>query len=209
MVWHSPPTGDREAPVGEFWLALLGFLFGIVIITGALIHFISPATFEEPSFEPDTCSPMVASIAPVGEQTDALWLAYQLHLRTRLPVSTLLEYTYLVVHYGNEQGLDPRLLTSMILVESYADPNATSSVGARGLLQVMPSWWQGVYPECGSNLYRPATNVCYAARILRWYLEGADSNLTLALNRYSGYHTEYGGQDSPYSLRVMSNMEGM
>jgi soluble lytic murein transglycosylase-like protein len=37
-----------------------------------------------------------------------------------------------------QEGVDPQLLRSMAWVESGFDPSATSSLGARGLLQVMP-----------------------------------------------------------------------
>ncbi len=74
-----------------------------------------------------------------------------------------------LVENSYRNGLDPATVLAVTLIESRGHPNATSSVGARGLMQVMPvhsGHWRG----CGSNLYDIEDNLCNGTRILAWYL---------------------------------------
>lgn len=71
--------------------------------------------------------------------------------------------------YAQRHGLDPALILALITIESRFDSFATSSVGAQGLMQVMPFWKK----ELGSNkdnLFDVATNIRYGCAILRHYL---------------------------------------
>lgn len=73
-----------------------------------------------------------------------------------------------LVAYAKRWNVDPSLALAIMLIESGGYPGATSSVGARGLMQVMPSW-QGVWRECGDNLYGIDDNICYGVAILAYY----------------------------------------
>ncbi len=46
----------------------------------------------------------------------------------------------IVLKYAEEHHVDPKLILAQIYVESEFNVGATSEVGARGLLQVMPFW---------------------------------------------------------------------
>ena len=81
--------------------------------------------------------------------------------------------------------LDPELVLAVIHVESMFDRFAISSVGAQGLMQVMPFWKNEIgRPE--DNLTRIETNLQYGTTILRYYIDKEDGNLTRALARYNG-----------------------
>jgi len=54
-----------------------------------------------------------------------------------------------IVAAANRHGIDPALLAIVTLVESRGDANATSPVGARGLMQLMPSTAAAVARERG------------------------------------------------------------
>jgi hypothetical protein len=74
-----------------------------------------------------------------------------------------------LVEHSDTKGLDQATVISILLVESGGKPNARSSVGARGLMQVMPAWagrWRG----CGADLYDVEDNLCNGTSILQWYL---------------------------------------
>ena len=101
---------------------------------------------------------------------------------------------WVVVQAGYRYDVPPELIASVIVVESYLDSTAISSAGAVGLMQIMPNWWAGVYPECGSSLPDPETNICYGTRILSWYLEYFDHKVLSALNGYSGGAIRYGAR---------------
>jgi soluble lytic murein transglycosylase len=66
---------------------------------------------------------------------------------------------------SKENGLDPALVAALIRQESNFNPQATSPVGARGLMQLMPDVGQtlaaakGIRPWDADLLYEPATNI--------------------------------------------------
>jgi len=49
------------------------------------------------------------------------------------------KYDKYIVKYATAKGLDPKIIKAWIAAESSFNPNATSSVGAKGLIQLMPA----------------------------------------------------------------------
>lgn len=49
------------------------------------------------------------------------------------------QYDDLLNEAGQQYGVDPRLLKAIMTQESGGNPNAISSAGAKGLMQIMPS----------------------------------------------------------------------
>lgn len=62
-------------------------------------------------------------------------------------------------------GVAPRLIMAVILVESGGDPQATSPVGAAGLMPVMPATFTGMGYDA-RLLYDPKTNIEEGTRYL-------------------------------------------
>jgi soluble lytic murein transglycosylase-like protein len=81
--------------------------------------------------------------------------------------------------------LKPELVLSVMHVESLFDRYAISSVGAQGLMQVMPFWREEI-GKSTDNLTDIATNIRYGCAILSAYLQREDGNLMRALARYNG-----------------------
>ena len=91
----------------------------------------------------------------------------------------------LVHREATRRDLSPEVVLAVIQVESGFDRFAISSVGAQGLMQVMPFWKKEIgRPD--DNLTRIETNLVYGTTILAHYLEKEDGNLTKALARYNG-----------------------
>jgi soluble lytic murein transglycosylase-like protein len=90
-----------------------------------------------------------------------------------------------IVDQAKKENLDPALLVGVLLTEDATlDPRARSSVGARGLMQVMPlhsgKW------GCGSkDLFDVEVNICHGVQILKAAIDGAP-NTRVALLRYNG-----------------------
>jgi soluble lytic murein transglycosylase-like protein len=90
-----------------------------------------------------------------------------------------------LVEQSYRNRLDVATVLSIIYVESNFKPDATSSVGARGLMQIMPLW-AGYWTECGRNLYDIEDNLCNGTSILAWYLRRAKGDERRALLGYNG-----------------------
>ncbi len=81
--------------------------------------------------------------------------------------------------------LPPELVLSVIEVESHFDRFAISSVGAQGMMQVMP-FWKDEIGRPDDNLTVNKTNFEYGCRILQFYLQRENGHLHKALARYNG-----------------------
>jgi soluble lytic murein transglycosylase-like protein len=81
--------------------------------------------------------------------------------------------------------LEPELVMSLIHAESAFKRFAISSVGAQGLMQVMPFWKKEIgRPD--DNLTNIETNLRYGCTILKHYINKEKGNLIRALARYNG-----------------------
>lgn len=87
---------------------------------------------------------------------------------------------------GRQTGVDPRMLLAVLLVENpWLDPDASSSVGAVGLMQVMP-FHAGEWEPCSPRLEDVDANICHGARIFAHYLGATNGDVDRALLRYNG-----------------------
>lgn len=89
-----------------------------------------------------------------------------------------LEYTDFVNKAAKEYNLQPALIYGVIHTESRFNPDAGSSVGAVGLMQIMPEtfdWLQEKRGEAGKytteDLYTPSVNIDYGSYLLRYFLD--------------------------------------
>lgn len=87
------------------------------------------------------------------------------------------KYRKLFSEAAEKYGLPARLLATVAQHESSFDPNAVSSAGAQGLMQIMPL--HGL-----DNPFKPKENVMAGARILASYIERMGS-LRLGLAAYN------------------------
>jgi soluble lytic murein transglycosylase-like protein len=116
-----------------------------------------------------------------------VWLAdMSRRLSTRVPEARFRVELLKNVHYeANRAGLSPEVVLSVIDVESNFNQYAISTVGARGLMQVMPFWLKEIGAP-GDSLFRLQTNLRLGCTILKYYLDKEKGNLYAALKRYNG-----------------------
>lgn len=99
-----------------------------------------------------------------------------------------LKYEEYVQQYAKLQGLEPELVYAVMKCESGFDPNAVSSVDAKGLMQLTDDtfdWLQTKTKEKLDHnaLFDPETNIRYGTMLLRLHLDEFQ-DLSLALAAY-------------------------
>jgi len=91
-------------------------------------------------------------------------------------------YADLIEAHAGDVGIDPALVVAVIAVESKGDPNAYSSSGAMGLMQLMPATCQdyGV-----ADPYEPSANIRAGASLLANHLGRYRGDLQKTLAAYN------------------------
>ena len=91
-------------------------------------------------------------------------------------------YDNIILKAAGTFGVDRALIKAVIHAESGFDPNAVSSKGARGLMQIMPK--NDVALEI-SNPFDPAQNIMGGTQYLKRMLTRYNEKLSLALAAYN------------------------
>ena len=135
-------------------------------------------------------------------------------LPTVLKARFKLAHVDLIKQYSETYDLDPALVCAVIYTESSFKENATSRVGAKGLMQIMPQTGQEIADALGEpfsedRLYDPEVSIRYGCYYLREQLDRFDQNEAVTLAAYNaGPHraelwiSEY-GLDSKGHIRYI------
>ena len=91
-------------------------------------------------------------------------------------------YDGLIRRAAHRHELDPALLTAVVRAESAFDPNARSSSGAMGLMQLMPETAKSLGVR---NPYDPGQNIEGGAKLLRSLIDRYGGRLDFALAAYN------------------------
>lgn len=103
-----------------------------------------------------------------------------------------LGYEELVRKYAAEYEIDPHFVWAVIKTESNFKPDATSNVGARGLMQIMEDtfhWIDTKLPDSGDtydDMYTPEENIRYGAYLLSYLYREFGSYDTVAAAYHAG-----------------------
>ena len=130
--------------------------------------------------------------------------------RYRVADEAVAEFVALAYRAGGQQSLDPLLILAVMAIESRYNPVAESSVGAKGLMQVMPKYHLDKLLDHGGEeaLLNPEVNIMVGARILREYqrrLGGTEA----ALQMYAGASDEPTLQYSSKVLAEKARLEAL
>jgi len=101
-----------------------------------------------------------------------------------------IEYSEFVEKYAEETGLDKYFVYAVIKTESNFNEKATSNVGARGLMQIMPDAFDFIKFKKNDereitfdNIYNPELNIEYGCYLLS-YLKNKFNSEELAIAAY-------------------------
>ena len=110
-----------------------------------------------------------------------------------------LRYRELIEENAAQFELEPWHVAAVVRCESSFRETATSSVGAMGLMQIMPDtglWLAGKFDEeeifTEEMLYQPETNLKYGCWFLRWLMRRYEGDRTLAT---AAFHAGHGTVD--------------
>lgn len=119
-------------------------------------------------------------------------------IRSNLSVAIVTE----AVYHGNKHDIRPELILAIIGVESTFRERAVSSVGARGLMQILPHAHPKKVRAIGGKdaLFDRSKNIATGVAIFNEYLSRSNGNLRRALLRYNGSITN---PKSKYPKKVM------
>lgn len=136
-------------------------------------------------------------------------------LRTKLQLASSVnpaEYEQIISSCATKYGVNPCLIKAVIHAESGYNPNAVSSKGASGLMQLMPGTARSLKVN---NSFDPKDNVEGGVKYLRFLLDTFRGDVSLAVAAYNAGLNKvarYGGippynETRTYVNRVLSYMQ--
>jgi soluble lytic murein transglycosylase-like protein len=106
----------------------------------------------------------------------------QYQYRRNISAKTPVQFETMINSIANDQGMNPTVIKSIIAVESGYDPNARSSKGAMGLMQLMPETAQDLGV---ADPWDPMENITAGTKFFSYLLRKYNGNLTKALAAYN------------------------
>jgi soluble lytic murein transglycosylase-like protein len=159
-----------QAPAPESWLA------GMPAITEDVARDSAAA---------GSTGPLPAEDSPLEREQRAV--TEYIAKRYRVSDQAVAGYVLLAYQAGAQYSVDPLLILAVMAIESRYNPVAESSMGARGLMQVIPRYHLEKLLDHGGEpaLLEPAVNITVGAQILREYQRRFRDTET-ALQMYGG-----------------------
>lgn len=147
-------------------------------------------------------APVPASQAAPAPTRDQRVLAEFIARRYRVAETASQEYVATAYRVGHEYAIDPLLILAVMAIESRYNPVAESSMGAKGLMQVIPRYHPEKLIEHGGDdaLLDPEVNIRVGTWVLHEYLRHL-GDLEPALQKYAGALDE---PTSQYSGKVLA-----
>ena len=173
-------------------LLLLGLLMGLASVDRVAGQIYSQLKDRR---TPAVTTPRVTrdTMAGTGERSQGFRTTHIV-----VPTPTLTPYDPLIEQYATRSEVPAELVRAVVQVETGFDPAARSSVGAMGLMQLMPE----TAAELGvADPYDPADNLRGGITYLKQLLDQYDGNEEIALAAYNagpGAVERYGNRVPPF-----------
>ncbi len=150
----------------------------------------SAALSAPEDFDP-AAGPMPVTRPETAHEREQRAVAEFIARRYRVAESASAAFVSTAYRVGQEFALDPLLILAVMAIESRYNPVAESSMGAKGLMQIIPKYHQEKLLEHGGEhaLLDPEVNIQVGAQILREYLRRFGET-EAALQKYAGAFDE-------------------
>ena len=122
--------------------------------------------------------------------------------RYRVSDEAIANFVEIAYRAGEQHAVDPMLILAVMAIESRYNPVAESTMGAKGLMQVIPKFHLEKLVDHGgeSALLEPEVNITVGAQILREYTRRFE-DIEAALQMYGGAFDE---PTARYSGKVLA-----
>jgi len=164
-------------------LLILTVLLSIIAFT-----FQTPGSFVYSDFNPDQVENPVlaASVVPISTPAVAAMEAFLEKYSVDGPIRGRVARA--IIQSSRKYDIDPRLVASVVIVESRANPFAISHADAIGIMQVHIPTWGDLAVHEGVNLFKVEDNVDFGVRILKNYVKRF--GVWQGVKRYKGWNPE-------------------
>jgi len=190
LVPKLPPDPKESFPLPEGFARVKALIFlGLIEDAGSELAFVRKKSGKE---KPD---PGLARLyLEIGNHNAAMSLYNSSMLKRTTDSRRAWAFLYpraygeLILKYSEKAGVDPYLAFAVMRAESSFSPAATSPVGARGLMQLMPHTAALVLHEKKidpDRLYDPELNIRLGTKHLRELIDSYNGNLVAVIASYN------------------------
>jgi soluble lytic murein transglycosylase-like protein len=186
-------------------LAALAAFFMLPVQRDALLQYLptlAALSFSDPfaALPPTAAGPIQAADAEREREQRAV-IEY-IAKRYRVSDQAVAAFVDTAYKAGSQHSLDPLLILAVISIESRYNPVAESTMGAKGLMQVIPKYHLEKLNDHGGEqaLLDPQVNIMVGAQILREYQRRL-GDTEAALQMYGGAFDE---PTSQYANKVLA-----
>jgi soluble lytic murein transglycosylase-like protein len=157
------------------WLAKS---FKTTVLTGLLSSFVFvfpvPTAVAPALAIPDGITPAVAFANAAARRAEKAAAIEKMLAGNGVDKERLPRVVRAIMASSTRHGVDPRLVASIVIVESGADPFAVSEAESVGLMQIHLGTWGTIADKENFNLFKVEDNVEFGVRILRDYISASD-----------------------------------
>jgi soluble lytic murein transglycosylase-like protein len=176
------------------------------LLIGAMPRLVEDALSKDDGQSLAAVEPLVQPGAPRKmQELEQQALAEFISRRWRIAQSAASSFVSIAYQAGKQHSVDPVLILAVMAIESRYNPVAESTVGAKGLMQVIARFHMEKLADHGGEeaLLNPEVNIHVGAQILReYYRRFGDQEL--ALQMYAG---AFDDPSSQYANKVYAERD--
>lgn len=154
-------------------LKVSDFSFKLVASIGSLIIMLAASELRTSFFDSLSQVPSLPKIISASDQKEIRQIDAIISKYRKVTPEKRQELTEIILRISRQEGVDPSFIASVIAAESSYNEYALSSVGAVGLMQLLPSTARYVADRAGmkaptkEDLHNPEVNIALGVRYLR------------------------------------------